>query len=305
MRTSRLLRLVWAANALLVMGLAAACYGSYRLLAEEGLEVPRASAWKDDVGAGALPGERALGDYAVIWQLDSLLGDAPSVESTDTAKVEGDIRCLGTTVARSGSGEEVTEYSYALLVDPKGERQMVRRGEAFGGWTVARVERDGVLLRREGEERLLQVEEKGVEKSVGTLGSGTRPTKLPTTGRSTVDFSPYVKPTSDVTREVRRALYSLVTRNEGLLAQVARSAFLAPHSSSGEPDGVKIDQIQEDSLASHLGFRNGDVIAEVGGNKIRGLEDVWKLLPIIAKESRVEVTVRRGGRIMTYYFDLK
>ena len=100
-------------------------------------------------------------------------------------------------------------------------------------------------------------------------------------------------------------MYGLIMGGGRLFEEVAQSALLVPHSSDGEPDGVEVEQIQEDSLASHLGFKNGDLIVGVSGETISSLEEALRLIPLIMKQSRVEVTLRRGGKTITYYFDLR
>ena len=152
---------------------------------------------------------------------------------------------------------------------------------------------------------MLSVARRGGEEGFGGAETNITPVRRPGGKRPTVDFSVYVKPTSDVTREVKRALYGLIMGGGRLYEEVAQSALLLPHTSGGEPDGVEVEQIQEGSLASHLWFRNGDLIVGVSGNTISSLEEVWRLIPLIMKQSRVEVTLRRGGRTMTYYFDLR
>jgi type II secretory pathway component PulC len=305
MRSSALARLLWVVNGVLAVALVAACYGSYRLLAREGSSEAAADVREEDGKTARLLGDRTLADYAVIWQLDSFLGNSLEKEVRDAANTQGEIRCLGTTVARSESGGEVGQYSYALLEDSTGERRMVRQGDGFGGWILVRVEKDGVLLRRGGEERSLSVEKRDGEEDFGESEVKTTRVRLPVGKQPTVDFSAYVKPTSDVTREVKRGLYGLIMGGGRLYEEVAQSALLVPHTSDGEPDGVEVERIQEGSLAGHLGFRNGDLIVGVSGETISSLEEALRLIPLIMKQSRVEVTLRRGGKMMTYYFDLR
>ena len=94
-------RLLWVVNGVLVVALVAACYGSYRLLAGEGSSEVATDVREADGETARLPGDRTLADYAVIWQLDSSLGNSLEKEVRDAANMQVEIRCLGTTVARS------------------------------------------------------------------------------------------------------------------------------------------------------------------------------------------------------------
>lgn len=59
-------------------------------------------------------------------------------------------------------------------------------------------------------------------------------------------------------------------------------------------DGVVVVSVRRGSAARHYGFRPGDVITEVGGQKIHSLED---LLPHLEGRKRVwQIVVNRGGR---------
>ncbi len=305
MRTSGIVRTLWAINGVLAAALAAACYGSYRSLSGGGIEASPVEAWREESKPGVRQGERTLADYAVIWQLDGMVASEPGEGSVDDAGGGGDIRCLGTVVGRTLSGDEVEEYSCALLSDATGERRMVREGDVFGDWVVAGVEKGGALLRRGDEERLLGVQKRVAAGQVEAPSVKVTPVGRPGARGPTVDFSAYVTPSSEVTREVRRSLYGLIMGGGRLYEEVAQSALLKPHSTGGEADGVEVSRIQEGSLASHLGFKSGDVIVGVSGKRISTIEEALRLIPLIMTQSRVDVTLRRGGKDITYYFDLK
>ena len=63
-----------------------------------------------------------------------------------------------------------------------------------------------------------------------------------------------------------------------------------------EAEGVVIVAIRNGSIAESLGFRAGDIILEVGGNKITKVGDLDKALS--ARQRQWQVSVQRAGRIL-------
>ncbi|MDE6214248.1 MAG: trypsin-like peptidase domain-containing protein [Lachnospiraceae bacterium] len=60
----------------------------------------------------------------------------------------------------------------------------------------------------------------------------------------------------------------------------------------GMPEGVYIAQVFENTAASKAGLKQGDIITELGGNRIASMEELQKELEYYAKGDTVEVKVR-------------
>ena len=60
----------------------------------------------------------------------------------------------------------------------------------------------------------------------------------------------------------------------------------------GMPEGVYIAQVFENTAASEAGLKQGDIITELGGNRIASMEELQKELEYYAKGDTVEVKVR-------------
>lgn len=60
----------------------------------------------------------------------------------------------------------------------------------------------------------------------------------------------------------------------------------------GMPEGVYIAQVFENTAASAAGLRQGDIITELGGNRISSMEELQKELEYYAKGDTVEIKVR-------------
>ncbi|MDE6214449.1 MAG: PDZ domain-containing protein, partial [Lachnospiraceae bacterium] len=59
----------------------------------------------------------------------------------------------------------------------------------------------------------------------------------------------------------------------------------------GMPEGVYIAQVYENTAASAAGLKRGDIITELGGNRIASMEELQKELEYYAKGDTVEVKV--------------
>jgi C-terminal processing protease CtpA/Prc len=63
-----------------------------------------------------------------------------------------------------------------------------------------------------------------------------------------------------------------------------------------ETDGVVIVAVRKDGIAARLGFQPGDIIIQVGDEKIH---DVVSLDKITRKPQRLwRIAIKRGGRVM-------
>jgi hypothetical protein len=69
-----------------------------------------------------------------------------------------------------------------------------------------------------------------------------------------------------------------------------------PDFAAGDVGGMKISGVQGGSPAEQAGLKSGDVIIELGGHKIGGLEDYAAVLRALKPGEPVEIVVRRGGQ---------
>jgi len=60
--------------------------------------------------------------------------------------------------------------------------------------------------------------------------------------------------------------------------------------------GAKVTGVMGNSRASNAGLRAGDIIIELNGSKVRGVERFQQLVPRAAPETDAQVTILRSGR---------
>src|SRR5262245_3897595 len=96
------------------------------------------------------------------------------------------------------------------------------------------------------------------------------------------------------------------------LPEILSAALAIPRYTAIERDGQRtmegfeLGRIKEGSVVEQLGFRNGDVIVDVNGEKLDGLAAVIRLVSLVAHSvTQTKMTVLRGGRPMTFVFNVR
>jgi S1-C subfamily serine protease len=62
-------------------------------------------------------------------------------------------------------------------------------------------------------------------------------------------------------------------------------------------DGVVVADIEEDSVAQRVGFRRGDLVLAINGQRLTATKDAESLIRNGARYW--EITISRGGRVFT------
>lgn len=115
-------------------------------------------------------------------------------------------------------------------------------------------------------------------------------------GGSAVEGMGYAIPISSaspiIAELMLRETRSIVAEEErGYLGITSISVTEEVSRDYGIPEGVYIAQVYENTAASKAGLKQGDIITELGGNKIASTEELKKELEYYAKGDTVEVKV--------------
>ncbi|MCA8965449.1 MAG: PDZ domain-containing protein [Planctomycetes bacterium] len=126
----------------------------------------------------------------------------------------------------------------------------------------------------------------------GGQPGGAMPRLMPRVGQPQVDV-PFV----DVTPQT--PVHVAVASGEVLGVQVRPEigADLREHLGLADDQGLMVEAVTPDSLASTMGLQRGDIVLEVAGNAIGEPADVRKALAAVAPGKTVEVVcLRKGAR---------
>jgi len=73
---------------------------------------------------------------------------------------------------------------------------------------------------------------------------------------------------------------------------------IRPHFSRGRPDGLSVNNIKQDSFFRKMGMRNGDIIKDINGKKMKTVDDVMYLFEQLKTANEIVHTIRRRGKLM-------
>ena len=95
---------------------------------------------------------------------------------------------------------------------------------------------------------------------------------------------------------VERAFVEQLMANPAMLAKQAR---IVPSQKDGETQGFKFYGIRRGSLPNLIGLKNGDMLTEVNGERLDGMDKAMALYTKLRRASNLTVTVERKGQTTT------
>lgn len=185
------------------------------------------------------------------------------VENLEPTKLQ--LSLIGTA---SGNGE----FDYAVI-EEKGKKaqDLYRVGDEISEATVVKILRGKVILRVNGKDEVLTMEESS---SVAEKG---RQKATQAGGRIEVSKA-----------EIDSAFQNM---NE-MLTQVR----VRPYFSGGKPDGFMVSRIKRGSIFEKMGLKNGDVIRGVNGQSIESADKMLELYRGMTSGSEITVNIKRRGK---------
>jgi general secretion pathway protein C len=199
---------------------------------------------------------------------------------------------LGTMV---GSDDE----SYAVIEDNKTREQLLYRiGDILGeDARITKISRNKVVVRRGGEEEILEVSLSPEENKPAPHAT---PTVLTPSTPSTLGSN--IRPAGK-NRWVmdRREIENAVDN----LPQLLTKARIVPNFSEGKPDGFRIFAITEDSLYAKIGLQNGDVLHRVNGIEVKDPQNFLKVFEQLKDESAITVDLVRNNQKETFSYEIR
>lgn len=209
--------------------------------------------------------------------------DAPPVASTLPLTLDGTLvhadpmKSVATITVKSKTGAN------SYIVDSEIDN-MAR---------VTKIERRKVIFRNLNNQRLEFIEiprEPGV--SLVTTSGTPAPGGGPVVAKGEFEFS------------MTRAEVNKYTQNLGEVLQQARMVPNIVPGSGGKVDGFRFVAIQPGSIYEKLGFKPDDIIKGVNGEPVDSPTKAMELYNALKTESRVQLSVNRGGRDETFRYDI-
>jgi general secretion pathway protein C len=220
-------------------------------------------------------------------------GSVPLAEKVDVDKLkqtELKLKLWGTV-----SGQD--ERAYAVIEDTKArEQNLYRAGDSIQNAVVKLILREKVVLRVDGRDEILAMEEISSSQRGRRLGMSR--------GSSSMSTAPKRLPVSSYPRKIRLRGDQIQQAMENL-GQLMEQANLRPHIENGQPAGISITGIKPNAIFRKMRLRNGDVITGVNGNSIESVEDAINVVEQLTSGSNIQLQIKRRGREQTLDYSIE
>jgi general secretion pathway protein C len=186
----------------------------------------------------------------------------------------------------------------ALIADGNSLERGYRPGEALpGGARLERIERDQVVVSRNGREEALKLPKlDDPNRPVMTPSLPVLPEPVP--GPETAAFSePQMIDASAIAERMRGEAASRPQVLEDI-------AFASPYVQNGQFVGFRLRPGRDRQLFQQLGLNGGDVLTEINGTRLSSPAQGLAILQELMSASRIDVRVLRNGAEVPLTFTL-
>jgi len=201
--------------------------------------------------------------------------EAEAIELDKLKETRLNLRLWGTITGTS-------ETAYAVIEDKSKNRQgLYHEGDAIQNATVKMILRKKVVLRVNGEDEILVMED---EKEQSGHMSAALEEREPD-----AEYSYAVGEQVSIDREeINSALNDI--------NQLMQQVRVRPHFKNGKPNGLILTHIRNDSIFRELGLQSGDVVKGVNGEQIESVDDALKFYNNLKSSASVQLQIERGGQ---------
>ena len=195
-----------------------------------------------------------------------MLKDRIDIEELEPTTLR--LRLLGTVAGSEG-------FDYAIIEETGSrEQELLRLGDTVASATIVKIMRGMVVLRANGKDTMLRMEEKAGGGGQG-IGEGTPPQE-------------------DHTVTVSKAEIDEAMSN---MSQFLTQAKIHPFfSAGGTANGFIISRIQKGSIFQKMGMQNGDIIQNVNGQPIQSPTQMMDLYKDLQSGSGITLHIKRRGK---------
>jgi general secretion pathway protein C len=210
----------------------------------------------------------------------SVSSGSKTLDSTPSAEELG-LRLVGTIAG----GPAVSRVN---IQDVKSNTTGVYRiGDTVAAATVEAIERDTVVLRCEGRDRVLRLQ----SGATGNNKSDPGKDKL----KNAREPVPPDAPSTQAVSPSARA---------GYVTEVFHNATIDPYVRNGRTEGLRITGLDKIPMAQALGLKNGDIVQSVNGQPLTSKQKAFQVLMKAKTQSKVSIQLLRDGKSKDLSFDL-
>ncbi len=263
------------------------------LLVEKYLPSPPVSTLASRSAGGTL-GMSGLANYEIINERN-LFSSKVEKKGADSIDLESapvpttlNYQLIGTVIFRNPA------RSLAAIQD-KGDNKLypVRIGDMIGeNVQIVSVEARKVIFINSTARRkeFLEIPE---DPAIKISTANLRPKSAPTAGINQLEENRFVIG--------RQEIDSQMANFNALLTQ----ARAVPEMRGGQMVGFRLTQIVPNSFYQKAGFKDGDVIRSVNGEKVTDAAKAFELLQGLKSMSSLDMTIERGGKEVNFNYDIR
>lgn len=204
------------------------------------------------------------------------------------------LRLVGIFFTERGNGPAL-----ALIADGNNLERGYRIGDALpGGARLERIERDQVIVSRNGREELIKLPK---------LDDPNRPMAAPNpTSVLPVSAQESGPTTFSASQMIDASAIAERLRSEGLSRPQALEdiAFASPYVQNGQFVGFRLRPGRDRQVFQQLGLNGGDVLTEINGTRLSSPAQGLALLQELMSASQIDVRVLRNGAEVSLTFTL-
>lgn len=207
-------------------------------------------------------------------------GDDNPAFSITPAEEELGLRLIGSIAGTATTSRAIIEDTTAQTT------RLYRTGDAVASATIESIQRDTVILRHEGQKRILRLH-------VGRATDDSRTNTVQEQGKA------HGPESGSGTREMAPSSAKL-----GYVEDLFRKASVEPYVENGQAQGLKITGLEKTPVAGMFGLKNGDVIQTINGQHLTDKQKAFQVLRKARTQSKMHVQLLRHGKIRDLSFDL-
>jgi general secretion pathway protein C len=235
----------------------------------------------------AKEGRKASAHYALITTRDIFNSTKPEPEKAKgpPPKTELKVRLWGVAIRKHGGSSCVIEDLGTH------QQQLYKIGDTVQGIAkVVSVEWDKVVLNRDGQDEILELQADAKRPPGMTAATGAAPaavTKPADEHIQLVGENQYVIDRSEVDSALEN------------MSQLFTQVRAVPHFEGGKATGFRLFAIRQDSLFDKIGLKNGDIIQSINGQELSDPSRAMAMLTELRDMHELTVQALRNKQSIT------
>ena len=234
-------------------------------------------------------------DYSAIVENDIFGNSASSLKTNKSLQGNNGIgqvlsaeEELGIVLLGTVAGSP--EISRAIIKDIKtNELSLYKTGDTVATAHIESIERDVVVLLHQGQRKILDL---GTRESKQQDADNTQ-AALSNNTTQAVETNPPAQSYTSAEAKLRN------------IEIILTNAVIAPYTTDGQVEGLRITGLDNIKGAEDLGLKNGDIIRVVNGQRLTSKQQAYQVFKKARSQAAANIELLRGNENKTLSFSLR